>query len=200
MAGEVLRFPAPEKDRRCPPLRLLPEFETFGSDKTQELLAIAQQNAEDAKTLLQFIHSYRDLAHNSGVETIGIEIIAVIEGERFARALDELEDAVKHSRPSKLTHESLELFRRVELLLAESSANIRRFTESDFLISGTPAVARSHSETIMALKSAIGASRSSSRPLGQPSGASLWLPLAIFGAIAVTITVIAVVAVKKHSR
>lgn len=238
MAGEVLRFPGSGgEERKVPTFRQAPVLETFEVAESAELLIVAQQALTGAETLLEFIHENRDLARHCGIETIGVEIVAIMEGDRFSSVVDALEEAVRRERPASLTANGLAILRRMEALLAEASKNVRKFTEGDFTvmeiveararreadyhkayldieerrmegirseIASKEKAARRQADAIATLKSALGSMQGSSgenRPvrMGQSRSTDfpLWIPFAIFGAIAVTVTVIAVVAGKK---
>jgi len=231
--GEVLKFPKPGGEERKVPFRPAPVFETFGVTESSELLTVAQQALSGAESLLEFIHKNRDLAHHCGIETLGVEIVAIMEGGRFSGVVDALEDAIQHDHSATLSRDGLAILRRMETLLAEASANIRKFSEGDFSVmeivesrarreadyhkayldleerrmdgirkelASKEQAARRQAEAIATLKSALGASNSSSSSprisrMGQSSDFPLWIPFAIFGAIAIVAVV--VVAGKK---
>ncbi len=135
MAGEVLKFPRPDKENSEEKERELvfnvrePKvLEKFEFERGQSLLVVAQRITTGCKALLEFIHANRDLARQSGIETIAIELTTSLEGEGFERILDTLEEAAGQGEPVHLTTEGLARLRRMETLLAEASANINRFT------------------------------------------------------------------------
>lgn len=229
--GEVLKFPTPGgEERKVPTFRPAPVFETFEVTESGELLAVAHQALAGTESLLEFIHKNRDLAHHCGIETLGVEIVAIMEGGRFSSVVDALEDAIQHDRSATLSRDGLAILRRLESLLAEASANIRKFSEGDFSvmeivesrarreadyhkayldleerrmdgirteIAAKEQAARKQADAIATLKSALGAhnasgSSSSPRPsrMGQSSDFPLWIPFAIFGAIAIVAVVV----------
>lgn len=237
MSATVHRFPTPGGEEKKPffvaPATVL---ETFDPVRTSELLEVARNALAGAETLLDFVHENRDLARHSGIETIAIELVAIMQGDRFSRVIDALEESSRQGMPVQLTPEGLSTLRRMESLLAESSANVRKFTEGDFTameiveararreadyhqayldleekrmdgirqeLAAKQASARRQADKIATLKAALGQSRSSTTPSAPASSRSsdfpLWLPLAIFGAVAVTVTIIAVLADRKNS-
>lgn len=235
MNATVHRFPTPGGggEEKKPVFSRPPaELETFDTERGAELLAVARNSLSSAETLLEFVHDNRELARHSGIETIAIELVAIMQGDRFSRVIDALEESARDGIPVQITREGLATLRRVESLLAESSANVRKFTEGDFTVmeiveararrdadyhqayleleekrmdgirkelSAKQDSARRQAEKIATLKSALGQSRpGSASPSGsRPSETSIWIPFAIFGVIAVTVTVVALVAGKK---
>src|SRR4029077_17216199 len=132
--GEVLRFPRPEKDNSPEKalafdVREPAVVEKFELEQVQNLLVVAQKVSSGCKALLEFIHVNRDLSKQAGIETIAVEVVAILEGDRFERLLDALEDGVVSSKPVHLSIEGLSKLRRMETLLAEASNNINRFTQ-----------------------------------------------------------------------
>lgn len=241
MAGALHKFPSQEgagDKKPTPSLRPAVVFESFDEAQAKSLLDVAQQRLAGAQTLLQFIDQNRDLARHAGVETIGIELVALMEGDRFSRVIDALEEAVESGETARISTDGLAIIKRIETLLAEASANIRRFTEGDFSameimeaqanrdvdyhrlhleleeqrvrtlregLSLKQKSAARQAATIAAVKAAISANPSASvntvraAVMGQSgsSESSIWIPLAIFGAIALTAVVIAAVAMQK---
>jgi hypothetical protein len=281
MAGALHKFPSQDgagENKPTPSLRPAVVFESFDQDQARALLDVAQQRLAGAQVLLQFIDLNRDLARHAGVETIGIELVALMEGDRLSRVVDALEESVECGDQVKISTDGLGVLKRIETLLAEASANIRRFTEGDFSsmeimeaqanrdvdyhrlnlgleeqrieslreelsfkekstagqvatnLLGSGDVnhhrirldleeqrvkslreeltlkeksAARQAATIAAVKAAIAANPAASvntvraNILGQSDSSSLWVPLAIFGAIALTAVVIAVVVMEK---
>lgn len=227
--GEVLKFPTPgggDEEKKVQ-FRAAPVFETFEVDESSNLLEVAQKALNGAETLLEFIHQNRDLAHHCGIETLGIEIVAIMSGDRFSGVVDTLEESVQRNRPATLSRDGLAILRRIETLLADASANIRKFTVGDFTameivesrarreadyqkayldleekrmegiraeLTAKEQAARRQADAISSLKSALGGSRNSgalpSSRMGQSSDMPLWVPFAIFGAIAIVAVVL----------
>jgi len=135
MAGEVLKFPRPEKDNSGQKERELTSgvrepkvLEKFDLGRSQDLLVVVQRITSGCQALLEFIHANRDLSRKAGIETIAIELAASLEGEPFERIMDALEEAAGSGEELHLTTEGLARLRRMETLLAEASNNINRFT------------------------------------------------------------------------
>jgi hypothetical protein len=84
--------------------------------------------------LLTFVHGNRNVARQSGIETIVIEISAVMQGESFSGVIDAIEEAGKSGQPLSLSHGGLSTLRRIEALIAEASMNMRKFTDGDFTV------------------------------------------------------------------
>lgn len=240
MTAAVHQFPGCDPCRDPDPASLRPKvtFETFDLDKAKALLEVANQRLAGSTVLLSFIDQNRDLARHAGVETIGIELVALMEGDRFSRVIDALEEAIECENAAHISTDGMGILKRIETLLAEASANIRRFTEGDFSameimearasrdvdyhrayiqleeqrleslrddLSLKEKSAARQAATIAAVKSAISSNPSAAvntvraPMLGQSRNTDfpIWIPLAIFGAIAVAATVIAVMAIPK---
>lgn len=133
MDATLHKFPVPGGGKRAQ-VRPPPVFETFSPERTNELLEVAQGAIATAQILLDFVHDNRDVAHQAGIETIAIEMASIIQGERWNGLVDALEEAVQSGRPLELTRDGLSILRRMEALIAESSMNMRKFTEGDFTV------------------------------------------------------------------
>lgn len=235
MNATVHQFPGSggEEQPRKPVFSRPPNpLESFTPEQSVDLLEVARHSLSGAEALLDFVHENRELARHSGIETIAVELLAIMQGDRFSRVIDALDESAKEGIPVELTAEGLATLRRVESLLAESSANIRKFTEGDFTVmeivenraraeaeyqqayldleekrmdgirrelQAKKTAARRQAEKMNTLRGALGQTNSSSSSSYTPrsSELSLWIPFAIFGVVAVTITVVAVVAGKK---
>lgn len=117
-----------------PALEKAPILEPFDPPRTKDLYLAAHAALSGSESLLDFIDSSRDLARQAGIESIGIEILAILQGSRFSRVIDALQDAVQKNGPVQLTREGLQTFRRVESLLAEAGQNLKKFSDGDFTI------------------------------------------------------------------
>lgn len=109
-------------------------FATFDPNSASELLVAARSALSTADLLLNFVHNNRSIARQAGVETIIIEIFAVMQGESFNGVIDALEEAGTTGQPLNLSHGGLTTLRRIEALIAEASMNMRRFTDGDFSV------------------------------------------------------------------
>lgn len=133
MSANVLKFPVSGGEERKPaPLRPPPVYETFDRERTGELLGVARTTLSTTETLLDFVHNNRNIARQAGIETIAIEILAIMHGQSFLGVIDAIEEAGREGEPVNLTRGGLSTLRRIEALVAEASMNIRRFSDGDF--------------------------------------------------------------------
>lgn len=231
MSAALHRFPKPGEGPKPPELAAPPGVEMFDAERGTQLLTVARDSLGGADRLLDFVHQNRDLARHAGIETIAIELVAILQGDRFSRVIDALEETAKTGQGVALTPEGLAILRRVEALVAEAFSNIRKFSEGDFSameivesrarreaeyqrahleleerrlddlrkeLGVKHEAANRQAETIYALRSALGQTKPASAAIpSQRSSVEIWVPFAIFGVIAVTATVIALVAGKK---
>ena len=179
MNTAVHKFPSQDGGRQwlanpAPP----PEVEVFDRDKTKELHGVVRQVFHGSTVLVDFLQADRELARKSGIESLCIEITAILEGGKFDRMVDTLEEAVQKNISVTLTKEGLSRVRRLESLLAEADRNIGRFVPSRML-----------------------SGKASSGQLGQQSLISmdplLMGSMVVLGVIGVTLIVYAVVADRK---
>lgn len=117
-----------------PPLEKAITFEPFDPLRTKDLYLAAHAALTGSESLLDFIDTSRDLARQAGIESIGIEILAIMQGSRFSRVIDALSDSVQKNGPVSLSREGLGTLRRVEALIAEAGQNLKRFSDGDFTI------------------------------------------------------------------
>jgi len=107
---------------------------TFDAARTVELLGAARNSVSTAELLLNFVHNNRNVARQAGVETIVIEIFAVMQGESFSGVIDAIEEAGRTGQSLNLSQGGLATLRRLETLTAEAMANMRRFSDGDFSV------------------------------------------------------------------
>jgi hypothetical protein len=126
----LLRFPTqPATERKIAlveDLRPDPVLTTFDREDSRALLGVAQGVWKGLASVQDLIDSDRSLARRVGIETIAIELLA--ERTRIEGILSALEDAERTQKNAELSFEGLELLRRAEKLLTEASSNISRFT------------------------------------------------------------------------
>lgn len=172
----VLKFPVPEgvqqKRTLVGNLRPDPVLRTFGREDSRALLLVAQKVFQGISVLLDLVDSHRETARDAGVETVAIELAS--ERKNVERILGTLEEAELKGSDAQLSLEGLELLRRSEKLLAEATSNISRFT-----------------------KYAPAGPGEKKNLLGQAaktpsSDALLWGSLLLFGAVAVTVAIVAI--------
>lgn len=180
MTATIFKFPAPEnlrpQPKTLPPLRQAPVFETFNPESGLELHTSTKKTCDGAMALVDFVRKNRDLARQAGVETLAIEITAVMAGEKFRQVLDALDDAVFNSLPLHITTEGMAVLRTVESLLAEASSAIKK-----------------HSET-----PALGAVKKVKKQMAAADPFPLWIPLVIFGVLSIAGVVMISTSVLSH--
>lgn len=132
--GQVWQFPYGEHEAkliddglRCPPPEI-PCLETFDARQTREMYGLTSSIVTRAKELVEFVDSNRELAKRVGIETIGIELSGMLEGDRLRQVLDALQLAASRNQAECLTEEGLATLRRAEKLLAEANASIMEHT------------------------------------------------------------------------
>jgi len=133
MSAAIHRFPTAEVEERRKP-SLAQAFSTFSPDRTAELLNAARNSLSTAELLLTFVHGNRNIARQAGIETVVIEIFAIMQGESFSGVIDAIEEAGRNGQPLNLSHGGLATLRRIEALIAEASMNMRKFTDGDFTV------------------------------------------------------------------
>jgi hypothetical protein len=109
------------------------EVETFNQDKVKELNCIVQYVLLGSQAMVDFLQYDRDLAREAGVESLCVEISAILEGDKFDRVVDAIGEAVQNNTAVTLSRRGLARVRRMESLLAEVQKNIGRFTPSGIL-------------------------------------------------------------------
>lgn len=188
MTAAVLKFPSYSGEGKAPQSKPV-TFSTFDASRAAELLIAARSAVSSAELLLAFVHNNRSIAQQAGIESVVIEISAIMEGERFSGVIDAIEEAGANKESLDLSHGGLSTLRRIEALIAEASMNMRKFTEEDF----TPLEIPSKAQVVAPLGS------SSVANIEQPksSDLSILIPFAILGAIVATAAVVAVVVREK---
>lgn len=133
--GEEARTIAAGLCQTPPPVKCDPALRTFNHAKTLELLDVAQHVLCGARALVEFIDDDRTLARMAGVETIGIEVSAIVGGDQIVRIVDAIEESIRINEPASISLEGLGEMKRLEKLLAEASNNINRFTTGGYRLS-----------------------------------------------------------------
>ena len=124
--GSVLKFPAgkediPAKSRKAPPP---PAMDNYGHDEALDLYQIATSVKRKAEELVKFVDDNRGLARQAGIEVVAVQVNSILEGEKFQRVIDALEDAVYRGIPTNLTREGAEKVHRLEKLVADADTII----------------------------------------------------------------------------
>jgi hypothetical protein len=132
MSAGLLKFPEtpPEKDAgKALAIRAkaLPSLQSFDADAARALLVVCQSVIDNSKDLLGFVDGNRTIAKQAGIETIAIELSAIIEAGGLDRIRGSLENSIIKDRPTQITLEGLSRLRRAESLLAEANNNITKY-------------------------------------------------------------------------
>lgn len=130
--GDVLHFPSSFEGTSalrlpCPPPEL-PALQKFDPGLTSDLYHLASGVHERSVDLIKFIDSDRLLAREAGIETIAIELSAILEGDGLRRMIGTLRDAASRGQSSEITFDGLERLRRAEKLLTDAAASVESFT------------------------------------------------------------------------
>lgn len=132
---ELLKFPIKAKPSSAPPpppsIRPAATFESIDIQNAQEMLKLLQGIMTESDRLLDFVDTHRDVARQAGIESIGIEISSMLEGEKLDAVVDALETAVEKGVPANISQQGLARIRRIERLVAEAASNITRFSDHD---------------------------------------------------------------------
>jgi hypothetical protein len=172
MAGEVLRFPtAAPRPKPAAELRGAPSFEIFGVGDAKRLLELVHEELRKSEQLFELVDHRRADAKAAGIESIAIEICALVEGGRLDAVADTLAESIGKDVPAHVSTTGMDRVRRVEKLLAEANMGLARMQPA----LGRPA----------ALPSALGIT-------GTVDAAGyLWVPLAFFGLVVVGMIAVA---------
>jgi hypothetical protein len=81
---------------------------------------------EGTRELLTFVDDNREAARLAGVETIAIELAAMMEGERLTRVHSTLEKATLSGKDAEVTMDGIDRLKRAEKLLAEAVLAIKK--------------------------------------------------------------------------
>ncbi len=168
MTATIFKFPSPEnakpmQPKTLPPLRQAPVLETFTTESGIELHTSTKKTCDGAVALVDFVHKNRELARQVGVETLAIEITAIMSGEKFRQVLDALDESVFNAQPLYLTTEGMAVLRTVETLLAEASMNIRRHGEMP----------------------GLGVVKKVKKQMAASDPFPIWIPLMVFGVLSI---------------
>lgn len=171
MAGELLRFPT-AAPRPKPPaeLRSAPSFEAFEVADAKRLLELVQEELRKSEQLFELVDHRRADAKAVGIESIAIEICALVEGGRLDAVADTLAESIGKNVQTHITTTGMDRVRRVEKLLAEANVGLMRLRPT----AGRPAALPT-----------LGISSS-----GDAVG-YLWVPLAFFGLVVVGMIAVA---------
>lgn len=216
MTAPLHKFPEPTPEERARSkalaLNIRPpqSFETFDERKAKDLLGIARTSMDNAQAILEFTDADRQTARQAGIETIAVEISALLQGERLERVLDALETSATRDKPVQLSGDGLGVLRRLERLAAEAGRNlalyaqtsvtsarrraepaaIPEFKEGQTVASlAGPELSRTGTPLVIRLEGPVMAQ------MDRASGKSGWDPLAVVGMFALGAAVLLTIAV-----
>lgn len=102
-------------------------FQDIDFNHSKKLLGVARHAMNAGYALIEFVDFNRDLARQTGVETIAIELSGMIDGGKLESVADTLHDATLAGQGTKLSEEGLGNLRRAERLLSDAAANLKRY-------------------------------------------------------------------------
>jgi hypothetical protein len=97
---------------------------------SKKLLGVARHTMNAGYALIEFVDSHRDVARQTGVETIAIELSGMIDSGRIDSVADALHDSVLSGSGTRLSEEGLANLRRAERLLSDAAANLKRYGDA----------------------------------------------------------------------
>ena len=118
MGGLALSHPLPHPPP--PPV----DMERFGPEAVERLLGVADEVSRQGMALVGWVDHDRARARALGVETVAIELGALVESDGFIRARDALDGS--RGEECQLTSSGLDRLRRAERLWHEAQAQLRR--------------------------------------------------------------------------
>ena len=120
MQGALLMFPGVGK--RCVTERS-PEIqvERLDLDSARELLPLVQDRLSKAEALLRRLTTHRQDLRAAGLESLIIEISAIVEGNKVHSVRDSLEEAIAKSRGVEITQAALDRVHRLDFLISEAN-------------------------------------------------------------------------------
>lgn len=139
--GAVLKFPGGKDPKPGNPARVecplplaregapppTPAIDSYDYDETLALYQIATGVKKKGEDLISFVDQNRITARQAGVEMIAVQITSILEGDKFQRVVDSLEDAVYRRIPISLTRDGADKVHRLERLIAEADGTIVHF-------------------------------------------------------------------------
>lgn len=193
-SGAVLKFPGGRGDKveKSIPINheapAAPQLDSFSYDETVDLYQIATSVKKKAEDLGTFVDQNRVIARQAGVEMIAVQITSILEGDRFQRVVEALEDAVYRRVPISLTRAGADKVHRLERLISEADASIVQFMTGRRV---EPSMGAVQPQAYIPPYVLHGS--------GNSSDASTWMPVVIIG-IAGIVGVIAIIALTSRPR
>jgi hypothetical protein len=124
----ILQFPAPEyrSASPAPSLRPAPSFEAIDVERSRRLLDLIQEELTKAERLLEFVDTHRAEARKAGIESVAIEVCALVEGGKLDAIADTLVESIEKGIDAQVSAAGMDRVRRVERLLAEADLGVAR--------------------------------------------------------------------------
>lgn len=97
---------------------------------SKKLLGVARHAMNAGYALIEFVDTNRDVARQTGVETIAIELSGMIDSGKIESVADALHDSVLSGSGAKLSEDGLANLRRAERLLSDAAANLKRYGDA----------------------------------------------------------------------
>lgn len=115
-------------------------FQDLDLNHSKKLLGVARHAMNAGYALIEFVDFNRDLARQTGVETIAIELSGMIDSGKLESVADTLHDAAMSGHGAKLSEEGLGNLRRAERLLSDAAANLKRYGDTQTMTALSGAV------------------------------------------------------------
>lgn len=144
MSGNILRFPGldpltkpapppPPAARLLGVPRYFSEVQELGPTGVSDLLGLTTGIIQKVNRLIEYMDENRDEAKMSGVETITIELSAILEGGRLQRIEKALEESVQTADKPEISIDGFSKLRRAEFLVIEADKAIDRQAKTPVL-------------------------------------------------------------------
>jgi hypothetical protein len=104
-----------------------PAFDKYDYDEAVALYQIATFVKNKAEDLSKFVDENRQIARQAGIEMLVVQITSILEGEKFQRVVDALQDAVYRRVPITLTRDGADKVHRLEKLISEADSSVIQF-------------------------------------------------------------------------
>lgn len=91
---------------------------------SKDLMLTLRSVIERGNALFDWLDSERDRARSLGIESIIVELLALVEGVRLRHIYDALEDAVESNTGCEITEEGISALHRAERLVADAEKRI----------------------------------------------------------------------------
>ena len=138
LAGRARDLSAAPPERRA--VSKVPRYwsvvQSLDAQGAQGLLGVARSIVSRSHALVDYVDRERKEARKAGVETIAIELSAILEGGRMGDVEDALEEALSAGRTPEVTLEGFAKLRRAEHFLGEADRTISEWAESPVLAGG----------------------------------------------------------------